>query len=260
MQNELNIVGIQANLTWENPEKNRLFFEKEINKLSKNTDIVVLPELFSTGFTMFPERVAEKMDGITVLWMQKIANKNNIALVGSLVISENNNYYNRLLFVYPSKKIVTYNKRHSFTLAGEDLVYTSGEQKCIIDFKGWKICPLICYDLRFPVWSRNKENYDVLIYVANWPSVRIQAWNTLLKARAIENISYVIGVNRVGTDANKHSYSGNSMAIDFLGDDLASLQENEAGIIQTTLLKTALQDTRKKLGFLNDMDDFKINI
>ena len=166
---------------------------------------------------MRPKNIAEKMTGNTVLWMQRMARKQRIALVGSLVIEENKNYYNRLLFVHPCGKTEWYDKKHAFTLAGEDKVYTPGSEKLIVTFKGWKICPLICYDLRFPVWSRNAENYDVLIYVANWPAIRIQAWKALLKARAIENMSFTIGVNRIGIDANKYEYSGDSSILNCMG-------------------------------------------
>ncbi|WP_298882819.1 amidohydrolase [uncultured Polaribacter sp.] len=260
MQNELNVVGIQADLVWENPEKNLAYFEEQIGSLPKNTDLVVLPEMFTTGFTMNPENIAEQMDGNSVLWMQKMATINKIALVGSLVIKENNTYCNRLVFVHPSGKIETYNKRHSFTLAGEDKVYTSGKKQVIVNFKGWKIKPLICYDLRFPVWTRNTDNYDLLIFMANWPVTRIKAWDTLLKARAIENISYVIGVNRTGKDANNYEYSGNSLIIDCLGEEISSLEKNETNILSTTLNKTAQDLIRKKLGFLNDRDSFKIDL
>ena len=259
MKNELNIIGIQADLIWENPTKNLAFFEDKINTLSKDIDLVVLPEMFTTGFTMNPENVAEKMNGKAVSWMQKMATEKEIAICGSLVIYEEGNFYNRLVFVHPSKKIETYNKRHSFTLAGEDKVYTSGSEKLIITYKGWKICPLICYDLRFPVWVRNTENYDLLIFMANWPVKRIKAWNTLLKARAIENISYVIGVNRTGNDGNSYEYSGNSLIVDYLGEEISNLNNNEIGIIKATLVKTNLNNIRKKLGFLNDKDCFKID-
>ena len=260
MQNELNVVGIQADLVWENPTKNFALFEEKIKTLSTNTDLVVLPEMFTTGFTMHPEKVAESMDGISINWMQQTAIKNNFAIVGSLVISEDEKFYNRLIFVNPSGKIETYNKRHSFTLAGEDKVYTSGSKKLIIDYKGWKICPLICYDLRFPVWARNTENYDLLIYMANWPVARIKAWDTLLKARSIENMSYTIGVNRTGIDANNYDYSGNSLIVDYLGDEISQLKNNEVGCIKATLLKSNQDKIRQKLGFLNDKDSFKINI
>ncbi len=182
MQNELNVVGIQADLVWENPTENLTFFEEKINMLSKNTDLVVLPEMFTTGFTMQPENIAEKMDGNTVSWMQKMASENEIALCGSLVIEEDSNYYNRMVFVHPSKEIETYDKRHSFTLAGEDKVYTSGTEKLIVTYKGWKICPLICYDLRFPVWTRNTDNYDLLIFMANWPVNKNKSMGNLIKS------------------------------------------------------------------------------
>lgn len=266
MKNELNVVGIQADLFWENPTKNIAFFEYEISSLPTNTDLVVLPEMFTSGFTLNPKNVAEKMDGNTVSWMQEMAIKYNIAICGSLVISEpldcdldNKKFYNRMVFVHPSKKIETYTKRHSFTLAGEDQVYTSGSEKLIINYKGWKICPLICYDLRFPVWARNTENYDLLIFMANWPVKRIKAWDTLLKARAIENISYVIGANRTGKDIKNYEYPGNSLIIDFLGEEISNLKNNEVGIIKATLTKTTQDTIRKKLGFLNDKDSFKIN-
>ncbi|WP_397444796.1 amidohydrolase [Polaribacter sp. R77954] len=258
MQNELQIAGIQADLVWEHPQENRNFFEDKIGALSKDIDVVVLPEMFTTGFTMQPKNVAESMDGITILWMKKLAAKHQIAITGSLVIEDDNRFYNRLVFVHPSGKIDTYDKRHSFTLAGEDKVYTSGTKLLIVNYKGWKICPLICYDLRFPVWARNTENYDLLIYMANWPIKRIKAWNTLLKARAIENMSYAIGVNRTGTDANNYAYSGNSVIIDSLGDEISYLPKNEIGIIEATLIKSNQQKIREKLGFLNDKDDFNI--
>jgi predicted amidohydrolase len=258
MQNELMVLGIQADLVWENPFKNRAFFEEKITASPKGTDLVVLPEMFTTGFTMNPKKVAEKMNGETVLWMQKMAKKHQIALVGSLVVEENKNYYNRLLFVHPSMKIEKYDKRHSFSLAGENTAYTCGTEKLIVNFKGWKICPFICYDLRFPVWTRNSENYDLLIFVANWPVKRIRAWDTLLKARAIENMSYVIGINRTGKDLNNYNYSGNSLVVNCLGEALSSLKEEEVGMVKATLVKTAQEGIRKRLGFLNDRDVFKI--
>lgn len=257
---ELHIVGIQADLVWENPKENLTYFEEKIKDLSKETDLVVLPEMFTTGFTMHPENVAETMDGNTVSWMKRMASKHQIAITGTLVIEDDKKYYNRLVFVHPSGEIETYNKRHSFTLAGEDKVYTSGNKKLIVDYKGWRICPLICYDLRFPAWSRNTENYDLLIYMANWPVKRIKAWDMLLKARAIENMSYTIGVNRTGKDANEYDYSGNSLIVDYLGEELSKLNKNEAGIMKATLAKTDQDKIRKKLGFLNDRDSFSVDI
>jgi len=259
MQNELKIVGIQADLAWENPQQNRLFFKEKIKALDADVDLIVLPEMFTTGFTMHPEKVAEKMDGLSVSWMQKIAQEKQTALCGSLVISENGAFYNRLVFVHPSGAIETYNKRHSFTLAGEDKVYTAGTEKISIAYKGWKICPLICYDLRFPVWARNTNNYDLLIFMANWPIARVKAWDVLLKARAIENMSYVIGVNRTGTDAHNYSYSGNSLVINYLGEELSSLQKNEIGLLRATIVKSRQDTVREKLGFLKDMDSFEIS-
>ena len=258
MENELNVVGIQADLFWEDSEKNLTYFEQEINKLSNDVNLIVLPEMFTSGFTMNPENAAETMDGKSVSWMKHMAKEQNAALVGSLVISENNNYYNRLLFVHPNGNIDSYDKRHSFTLAGEHEAYTSGNKKLIVDYLGWKICPLICYDLRFPVWARNSEDYDILIYIANWPVTRIKAWDTLLKARAIENMSYTIGVNRCGKDANNYEYSGNSLIVDYLGNELSALEANEIGNIKAILKKNEQEKVRTKLGFLNDKDSFTI--
>lgn len=259
MSETLSIMGIQADLAWENPIENIQNFETKINEFDKAVDIIVLPEMFTSGFTMQPNHVAESMNGTTVLWMQNIAKEKQLAITGSLVIKENGNYYNRLLFVQPSGKIDYYDKRHSFTLAGEHKAYTSGNKKIIIDYKGWKICPLICYDLRFPVWARNTESYDLLIYMANWPITRIKAWETLLKARAIENMCYTIGVNRIGIDANDYKYSGNSIIVDFLGEEISNLQPNKYGFIYFTLNKKEQTNVRNKLGFLNDRDTFKID-
>jgi predicted amidohydrolase len=253
----MKIALIQAPLLWENPIQNRNYFEEKINAITENVDLIVLPEMFTSGFTMNPKAVAEPMQGETVLWLQALAKAKNAAISGSLVIQENGKCYNRLVFVFPSGEVKTYDKKHLFTLAGEDKIYTSGTEKIIIEYKGFKICPLICYDLRFPVFARNTEDYDVLIYVANWPIPRINAWDALLKARAIENMCYTIGVNRIGEDPNKHNFPGHSQAIDFLGNYLIEPQENE-GVFITNLDKNALLESRQKLGFLNDRDVFKI--
>ena len=251
----MKIALIQAPLLWENPKQNWKYFEEKINSINETIDLVVLPEMFTSGFTMNPKSVAEVMQGETVLWLQAVAKAKNSAITGSLVIQENGNYYNRLVFVFPSGAIKTYDKKHLFTLAGEYKAYTSGTQKLLIDYKGFKICPLICYDLRFPVFARNTEEYDLLIYVANWPKPRINAWDALLKARAIENMCYTIGVNRIGEDPNKHDYPGHSQVIDELGNYLIEPQETE-GVFITTLNKNTLLATRKKFGFLNDRDAF----
>lgn len=256
MQNQLKVAAIQSHLHWENPIQNRKHFEMQINAISESVDVIVLPELFTTGFTMQPENVAETMEGETIKWLQQISARKQAAIVGSICITENNNYYNRLVFVEPNGQLHTYDKRHTFTLAGEDKVYTAGSERLIVNYKGWKICPLICYDLRFPVWSRNTNAYDVLIYVANWPKVRIDAWNTLLKARAIENMSYCIGVNRVGLDANNYEYNGNSTILDALGNTLKTLQGQETAIV--TLDKTYQDKLRQKLQFLEDRDTFNL--
>ncbi len=253
----MKIAIIQSLLFWENPKANRNHFEVKINAFAEKVDLIVLPEMFSTGFTMNPEAVAETMEGETVTWMQSLAKAKNYAITGSLVIKDNRNYYNRLVFVFPSGEMQFYDKRHLFTLAGEDKIYTSGKEKLIVDYLGWKICPLICYDLRFPVFARNTEDYDLLLYVANWPKIRINAWDTLLKARAIENISYTIGVNRIGLDNNNLEYNGHSQAVDFLGNTIIEPQEKE-GVYIVEIYKQKLIETRNKLGFLNDKDDFVI--
>jgi omega-amidase len=249
---------IQTSLFWENPNKNRAYLTEKIDSISQYVDLIVLPEMFTSGFTMNPENVAETMQGETISWLKETAKTKNCAITGSLVIEENSHYFNRLVFVFPSGEIQQYDKRHLFTLAGEDKVYTSGKDKLIVDYKGFKICPLICYDLRFPVFSRNVEDYDLLIYVANWPKPRINAWDILLKARAVENMSYVIGVNRIGVDENNLEYVGHSQAIDFLGNFIQEPQETEA-IFIVELEKEKLFETRSKLAFLNDRDDFLLS-
>ena len=258
MSKELNIVAIQANLTWGNPAKNRLYFEQMINKLASDTDLVVLPEMFSTGFTMKPSSIFETMKGTTVSWMINMAKAHDIAVIGSIVIQDNNQYFNRAVFVHPSGQLEIYDKRHLFGLAGEDILYSSGSKRLIVHFKGWRICPLICYDLRFPVWSRNTNNYDLLLFMANWPIPRIDAWDTLLKARAIENMSYCIGVNRIGEDTNGYQYNGHTTAYDFLGKEIARTTEGKEDLLQCVISKTLQEETRKKLSFLNDKDSFKI--
>ncbi|CAM2842878.1 amidohydrolase [Flavobacterium frigoris] len=254
----MKVALIQSALIWENPEANRAYFEEKINAIAEDVNLVVLPEMFTTGFTMGPAKVAETMQGETVMWMQALAKAKNAAITGSVVIEEENaTFYNRMLFVFPSGEIQHYDKRHLFTLAGEDKVYSRGTQKLIVEYLGWRICPFVCYDLRFPVFSRNVENYDLLIYVASWPKTRIKAWDTLLAARAIENMSCVVGVNRIGTDANGYEYIGHSQVLDCLGEHLIAPQESE-GVFITTLNQSTLIETRKKLNFLNDKDSFEI--
>lgn len=256
MQNELKVALIQSDLVWENPEENRNHFTSKIESISESVDLIILPEMFTSGFTMNAKIVAETMNGKTINWLKHLASKKDVAITGSLVISENNNYYNRSVFVHPNGRIDTYDKRHTFTLAGEHKVYTAGTSKRIIDYKSWKICPLICYDLRFPVWARNTNDYDVLIYVANWPKPRISAWDALLKARAIENMSYCIGVNRIGQDDSGHEYPGHSACYDILGEKLTDSHPNEESVKILTLEKSPIEKYRNKLNFLNDRDSF----
>lgn len=258
MHEQLNVALIQTNLVWENPKKNRKHLKEKIDSISQSVDIFILPEMFSTGFTMNAKDVAETMDGKTVTWMKRRALKTDAAIVGSLIISEGDKYYNRLLFVEPSGDIQTYDKRHTFTLVGEDKVYAAGIKKLIVDYKGWKICPLVCYDLRFPVWARNTEDYDVLIYVANWPKPRILAWDALLKARAIENMCYCIGVNRIGLDEDQNEYSGNSAVYNVLGNSISTIKPNTEEVEVITLEKKHIDFYRNKLKFLYDKDDFTL--
>ena len=258
MVNELKIALIQSNLVWENPIQNRINFSKKIESITESVDIIILPEMFTSGFTMNATAVAETMTGETISWLLTSAKKNNCAIMGSLVILEDSTYYNRCVFVEPDGKISTYDKRHTFTLAGEHKVYKTGTEKIIIDFKGWRICPLVCYDLRFPVWARNTDNYDLLIYVANWPKPRINAWDALLKARAIENMSYCIGVNRVGLDANNYEYPGHSACYNVLGERIDNIPEKKEDIQVVTLNKSDIEHYRNKLNFLNDKDNFNL--
>lgn len=248
---------IQAPLSWENPLDNRIYFEEKINDLGHRSDLVILSEMFTSGFTMNPKSVAETMNGATIQWLHNLASKNNLAITGSLVIEENGNYYNRMVFVFPNGTIEYYDKRHLFTLAGEHQTYQSGTSKTIVTYKEWNICLQICYDLRFPVFARNVESYDLLIYVANWPKVRTNAWDILLKARAVENLCYVVGVNRIGADDNNHQYIGHSQVVDELGNYLVEPSEIE-GVFTTILNKNKMLETRSKLNFLNDRDDFQL--
>lgn len=258
MQDQLKIALLQSDLVWENPEQNRQNFAEKIKQINEPIDIIVLPEMFTSGFTMHPEHVFETMTGKTIVWMNEIAKRSNSAICGSLVISENGNYYNRFVFVSSDGKLAYYDKRHTFTLAGESKVYKAGSERLIIDYKGWKIHPLVCYDLRFPVWARNTDNYDVVMYVANWPKPRINAWDALLKARAIENMSYCIGVNRVGFDINNYEYPGHSAVYDGLGEQISNIKPNKEQIEIVTLNKIHLEAIRQKLKFLDDRDAFTL--
>lgn len=250
----LRVTLVQTTLYWESPEKNRSHFDSLFQKI-ESTDLLILPELFTTAFSVSAK--AETMDGTTIDWLKQKAIQLDCVIIGSLIIQENKNRYNRLVCVYPNKEIFYYDKRHLFTLMNENKYFSSGESKLIVDVKGWKICPLICYDLRFPVFSRNKENYDLLIYVANWPTSRISQWKKLLPARAIENQSYVIAVNRIGQDFNQIEFDGSSFVIDYEGEVLESLMKKDI-CLTTELSKSSLNKYRKRFPFLNDKDDFTI--
>ncbi|WP_394748351.1 amidohydrolase [Spongiimicrobium salis] len=256
MSKELRVALIQAPLIWENPDANLSYFSEKIEALRAEVDLVVLPEMFTTGFTMTPHHLNENEGSKGLKWMLSMAKQKEIALVGSIAFFEKGTYANRLFFVLPNGDYSYYDKRHTFTLAGEDKVYMAGRKKLIVDYKGFKICPLICYDLRFPVWARNVEDYDLVLYVANWPEPRVAAWDTLLKARAIENMAYCIGVNRVGIDESGHAYVGHSAVYDPLGEQLV-FSEKET-VLYATLSIERIAQTREKLKFLNDRDSFTV--
>jgi len=258
MKNNLNIALVQTDTIWKNIDQNLKNLAKKLNGISDDVDIIILPELFSTGFTMKGKNLAETMDGKAVAWLKQISKIKDCLLIGSLIINENSNIYNRLVVSFPNGELMYYDKRHLFSFAGEDEVFSKGNTRLIFDYKGFKICPLICYDLRFPVWARNTEEIDILIYVANWPVARIQSWDTLLKARAIENLCYSIGVNRVGTDNNNLVYNGHSAVYDAIGNTLLDFEEGKEGIKFISLDKEYIIKTRNKFGFLDDMDLFEI--
>lgn len=265
----LTITTIQSNLHWEDKTANLQMLEEKINGIGQHTEVVVLPEMFSTGFSMKPGQLAETMEGATVAWMKRIARQKRIILTGSLIIEENGHYYNRLVWMLPNGQYGHYDKRHLFAYAGEDQHYTPGYKRLIASVKGWRINLLVCYDLRFPVWARQaaplteeeaareEPEYDVMIYVANWPERRNHAWKTLLQARAIENQSFVVGVNRVGKDGHDIYHSGDSMIVDPLGEVLYTRAHDE-DIHTLTLQREKLLEIRQKLPFLQDADHFII--
>lgn len=254
--NDLKVSLVQTDLVWENTEANLEHFGHLIGKIKKS-DLILLPEMFTTGFTMNVHHLAEEMDGRTVRWMLEKASNTGAVISGSIIIREKGDFFNRLLWVTPAGDVKKYDKRHLFSIGSEHLYYTPGKDKMIVEWKGWKICPLICYDLRFPVWIRNKENYDLLVIVANWPSPRHHVWRNQLTARAIENQAFCVGVNRIGSDGMGLKYFGDSAVIDpkgfatFLGDT----QKTET----FTISHDDLHDFRKKFPILNDMDRFRID-
>jgi len=257
MKKALNICLLQCDLCWEDALKNRTQIDAYLAEVTV-ADIILLPELFSTGFSVASTHLAEMMDGETLTWMKTLSEKKKAVLCGSVMIKDKGHIYNRLLWVEPNGRVLHYDKRHLFSLIKEDKHFTAGTKRLILEYEGWKICPMICYDLRFPVFVRNDVDYDVLLFVANWPNPRIDAWDVLLKARAIENQTYVIGLNRVGIDGFNAEYPGHSQVLDPQGDCISMAPEYEVGLMQVTLSKNHLIECRKRHPFLSDRDTFMI--
>ena len=251
----LKITIIQPDIIWENPDANLGKYSKWLDNIEE-TNVIILPEMFTTGFSMHPEALNESMEGKSVKWMQQIASDKNAAVVGSLIIGDDEKVYNRALWVFPDGKIESYDKRHLYSMGQEHLHYSSGKEKLIVEYKGWKFCPQICYDLRFPVFARNLENYDVVFYMANWPSPRHHVWKNLLISRAIENQSYCFGINRVGTDGTGINYLGDSACISPKGI-AAFIGENET-LKTFEISYSELHNFRRKFPLLSDRDNFKI--
>lgn len=256
LMQDLKIDIVQMDIQWHQAQANI----DTISQWLTNTkaDIIVLPEMWSSGFTMHPSQIAEAMDGPSILAMKAWAAKYDALVLGSLAIRDDGAYVNRMIAAHPDGSIEYYDKRHLFSLAGEHKAYSSGNEQVIVHYHGWKIFLGICYDLRFPVWSRNTSAYDIAIYVANWPEMRHHAWNTLLKARAIENQCFVVACNRVGKDANDYPYQGGSMLVDYNGKVLIEKEDHYQGILSTTIEPKALHAFRQKLPFLADQDTFEI--
>lgn len=258
MPEPLRVTLVQTDLYWENPTANLAMLEEKLSEHSQTTDVIILPEMFTTGFTMNPAAVAEPMNLTTTRWMRQIAAQYEAVVLGSFVVQESGKYYNRLVWMQPDGTYETYDKRHLFRMGNEHEVYTAGTRRLIHTWKGWKICPLICYDLRFPVWSRNVDNqYDLLIYVANWPAARENAWKSLLTARAIENQCYTVGVNRVGEDGKGIPHAGASGLIDFKGNWI-SYPHSDPLIHTYTLNHEELSTFRDKFPAYLDGDHFEI--
>jgi len=257
---QLNVALIQYDILWEDPKGNRIRLENIFNEFQTGFDIVVLPEMFSTGFSMAVSSNAEPMEGNSISWMREQSCRLNSVIAGSLMVCENGSFYNRFLFVFPSGDYEFYDKRHLFSMGKEDEMFLCGRERKIFKIKNFRILPQVCYDLRFPVFSRNNDDYDVMIYCANWPVNRIDVWKTLLKARAIENQSYVLGVNRIGKDGNNICYSGDSMIVDSKGKVMSSAAPGEEKVIVYRLSKLSLDRFRCKFPVLKDRDDFFIKI
>jgi omega-amidase len=254
----LNIAIVQPDSIWLDADKNRLKIRALLKRLSSHPDLILLPEMFTTGFCTDPGPVAETMDGPTVQWMKRTSEEMNCAIAGSLIINDHNLFYNRLVFVDRSG-MEWYDKRHLFCIEGEETAYTAGTRPLIIKLGLWRISFLICYDLRFPVWSRNRQNYDLLVYSSSWPAGRSDVWNTLLRARAMENQSYVAGVNRVGKDGNGIDYIGESVLLDPKGKEIATLAPSEEGIISAAISLNDINNFRAKFPVWKDADGFTID-
>ena len=252
----MKIAIIQYDIAWLAPEKNLDYITQKLEHI--DADLVILPEMFSTGVSTDVEKASETMNGSSITEMKHWAKKHQMAVCGSLLIKEGGHYYNRFIFIHPDTRLEYYDKRHMFRLGGEDKVVTPGQEQLIIEYQGWRIKPQVCYDLRFPVWSRNTEHYDLLVYVANWPKARDYSYTTLLHARAIENQCYVCACNRIGVDGNHIVYNGNSLAIDAKGNTLADAQAREK-VLYLDLSKEALKNFREQFPVLKDGDAFEIN-
>ncbi len=254
----LKLTLVQADLSWENRQANLTHLDHLIDNTARETDIILLPEMFSTGFSMDPGKLWDSPEGETLQWMLTRAEEKDSAICGSIIVKDKDKFYNRLYFVTPAGEYYTYNKRHLFTLAGEERVYSPGEKKLIVNYRGWQITPLICYDLRFPVWCRNAEHSDLMLFVANWPERRSEAWRSLLKARAIENMCFVAGLNRIGFDGNKVYHDGSSGVYDELGNLISNVEPGKEQVQTVVLDKEKMKKSRERFGFLNDADPFKV--
>ncbi|MGQ7870775.1 amidohydrolase [Sunxiuqinia sp. sy24] len=257
-EDDLNITLVQCDLAWERPVENRKHLAHLLDDLPEETDLVVLPEMFATGFSMQVEQWAEPMDGETIAWMKKLANIKQATISGSLMIRENDSFYNRFIFAHPDGKLEHYDKRHLFSMGEEHVHFTPGQHREIIQIKSFRILPQVCYDLRFPVFSRNRQDYDLLINTANWPAPRREVWQTLLKARAIENQAYVAGVNRIGRDVKGINYKGDTCLVDAKGKPMLVADDNQEQLLHAKLSRNSLERFRKNFPVLPDADDFQL--
>lgn len=260
MRDLLRVAAVQQNIIWEKSEANRDALEQILAAQKGNADIVILPEMFTTGFSMSPKSLAEPEEGETLKWMKQVATSGSFALCGSIIVESNARYYNRFYFVEPSGRVSWYNKRHLFRMGDEHNHYAPGNERKIISYLGWRIMPQICYDLRFPVFSRNRNDYDLLIYVANFPASRRGVWNTLLPARAIENQCYVVAVNRVGTDGVGLDYSGDSAIYNPRGNAMVRAAENKEVVVMAEVSLSELNSFRERFPVWLDADDFTIKL